>query len=43
MYQGLLGYDLGTYQVQPELAQKWEQVSSSEVVFHLQPGVKQPR
>jgi len=40
VYQGLLGYDLRTYAVQPELAQKWEQVSSSEVVFHLQPGVK---
>jgi len=40
VYQGLLGYDPRTYAVQPELAQKWEQVSSSEVLFHLQPGVK---
>jgi peptide/nickel transport system substrate-binding protein len=40
MYQGLLGYNPRTYEVQPELAQKWEQVSPTEVVFHLQPGVK---
>jgi peptide/nickel transport system substrate-binding protein len=40
MYQGLLGYDLRTYEVQPELAQRWEQVSPTEVIFHLQPGVK---
>jgi peptide/nickel transport system substrate-binding protein len=40
MYQGLLGYDPHTYAVQPELAQKWEQISPTELVFHLQPGVK---
>lgn len=40
MYQGLLGYDPNTYAVQPELAQKWEQVSPTELVFHLQSGVK---
>jgi peptide/nickel transport system substrate-binding protein len=40
VYQGLLGYDLRTYAVQPELAQGWEQVSTSELVFHLQPGVR---
>jgi peptide/nickel transport system substrate-binding protein len=40
VYQGLLGYDLRTYAVQPELAQKWEQASPTELVFHLQPGVK---
>ncbi len=31
---------LRTYKVQPELAQKWEQPSPAEYVFHLQPGVK---
>jgi len=40
VYQGLLGYDLRTYAVQPEIAAKWEQVSPTEVVFTLQPGVK---
>jgi peptide/nickel transport system substrate-binding protein len=40
IYQALLGYDPRTYTVQPELAQKWEQVSPTEIVFHLQPGVK---
>jgi len=40
MYQGLLAYDLHTYAVQPELAQKWEQASPTELIFHLQPGVK---
>jgi peptide/nickel transport system substrate-binding protein len=40
IYQALLGYDPRTYTVQPELAQKWEQISPTEVVFHLQPGVK---
>jgi peptide/nickel transport system substrate-binding protein len=39
-YERLLGYDVVTYEVQPELAQKWEQPSSTEYVFHLQPGVK---
>jgi len=40
VYQGLLGYDLRTYEVQPELAQKWEQASPTELIFHLAPGVK---
>jgi peptide/nickel transport system substrate-binding protein len=40
VYNALLGYDPRTYAVQPELAQKWEQVSPTEIVFHLQPGVK---
>jgi peptide/nickel transport system substrate-binding protein len=39
-YERLLAYDLRTYKIQPELAQKWEQPSDSEYVFHLQPGVK---
>src|SRR6266567_5338370 len=40
MFQGLLGYDPHTYAVQPELAAKWEQTSPTEIIFHLQPGVK---
>lgn len=40
LYQGLVAYDLRTYEVQPELAQKWEQRSETEYVFTLQPGVK---
>lgn len=39
-FERLLAYDLRTYQVQPELAQKWEQRSDAEYVFTLQPGVK---
>jgi len=39
-YERLLGYDLRTYELQPELAQKWEQPSQTEFVFHLQPNVK---
>jgi peptide/nickel transport system substrate-binding protein len=39
-YERLLGYDLRTYELQPELAQKWEQPSQTEYVFHLQPNVK---
>jgi peptide/nickel transport system substrate-binding protein len=39
-YERLLGYDLRTYNIGPELAQRWEQPSQSEYVFHLQPGVK---
>ena len=39
-YQRLLAYDLVTYATQPELAEKWEQVSPTEYVFHLQPGVR---
>jgi peptide/nickel transport system substrate-binding protein len=39
-YEKLVAYDLRTYDVQPELAQKWEQPSPTEYVFHLQPNVK---
>ena len=39
-YQRLLAYNLRSYVVEPELAQKWEQPSPTEYVFHLQPGVK---
>ena len=39
-FERLLTYDLRTYKVGPELAQKWEQPSQSEYVFTLQPGVK---
>jgi len=38
-YERLLAYDLRTYTVQPELAQKWEQPSETEYRFTLQPGV----
>jgi ABC-type transport system substrate-binding protein len=40
VYQGLLGYRLQSYEIEPELAQKWEQPSPTELIFHLQPGVK---
>jgi peptide/nickel transport system substrate-binding protein len=39
-YQQLLGYDIRTYEVEAELAQKWEQASQNEYVFTLQQGVK---
>jgi peptide/nickel transport system substrate-binding protein len=39
-YQRLLAYNLVTLATEPELAQKWEQPSNTEYVFHLQPGVK---
>ncbi|HTE83287.1 MAG TPA: ABC transporter substrate-binding protein [Dehalococcoidia bacterium] len=39
-YERLLSYDLRTYKVGPELAQKWEQPSQTEYLFSLQPGVK---
>jgi len=39
-YERLVGYDVRSYAVQPELAQSWEQPSSAEYVFHLQQGVK---
>jgi peptide/nickel transport system substrate-binding protein len=39
-YQRLLAYDLTSYKIQPELAQRWEQASPTEYVFTLQPGVK---
>ncbi|HTE83605.1 MAG TPA: ABC transporter substrate-binding protein [Dehalococcoidia bacterium] len=40
VYQGLLGYKMQNYAIEPELAQKWEQPSPTELIFHLQPGVK---
>ena len=39
-YDRLLGYNLVTYEIEPELAAKWEQPSPSEYLFHLQPNVK---
>jgi len=39
-YDTLLAYDLATYDVQPWLAQKWEQPSQTEYLFHLTPNVK---
>lgn len=39
-YQGMLGYHLRTYEVEPELAQKWEQPSPTEYVFHIVPNVR---
>jgi ABC-type transport system substrate-binding protein len=39
-YQGLLAFDPRTYDVQPQLAQRWEQPSQTEYIFSLQPGVK---
>ena len=39
-YERLLAYNLRTYAVESELAQKWEQPSPTEYIFHLQPGVK---
>lgn len=40
IYQGLLGYDVRTYEVQPQLAAAWEQPSQTEYIFTLQPGVR---
>jgi peptide/nickel transport system substrate-binding protein len=39
-YQRLLAYDLRKYQIEPQVAQKWEQPSQSEYILTLQPGVK---
>ena len=39
-YDRLLAYNLRTYAVEPDLAQKWEQPSPTEYIFHLQPNVK---
>lgn len=39
-YEGLINYDPVTWEVQPELAQKWEQPDPMAYVFHLQSGVK---
>ena len=40
VYERLLAYDPRDYKVQPEIAQKWEQVSPTELRFSLQPNVK---
>jgi peptide/nickel transport system substrate-binding protein len=39
-YERLIAYNIATYAIEPELAQKWEQPSPTEYVFHLQPNVK---
>jgi peptide/nickel transport system substrate-binding protein len=39
-YQGIVRLNPSTLAIEPELAQKWEQPSPTEYVFHLQPGVK---
>jgi ABC-type transport system substrate-binding protein len=39
-YERLAAYNIQTYQVEPELAQKWEQPSPTEYIFTLQPNVK---
>lgn len=40
IYQGLLGYNLVTYELEPDLAQSWEQPSETEYLFRLAPGLK---
>ncbi|HTE83508.1 MAG TPA: ABC transporter substrate-binding protein, partial [Dehalococcoidia bacterium] len=39
-YSRLVAYDLATYAIEPDLAQKWEQPSHTEYLLHLQPGIK---
>jgi len=39
-YERLVAYNLRTYALEPELAQRWEQPSPTEYLLHLQPGVK---
>ena len=39
-YERLVAYNLRTYALEPELAQKWEQPAQTEYLFHLQPNVK---
>lgn len=39
IYQGVLGYDHLTLEIQPEIAQRWEQPSETEYIFTLQPGI----
>jgi peptide/nickel transport system substrate-binding protein len=39
-YEGLVSINHYTLDVQPLLAQKWEQPDQTTYVFHLQPGVK---
>lgn len=43
VYQGLLDYDPVSFDLQPEIGQKWEQPSQTEYTFKLQPGVKWQR
>jgi peptide/nickel transport system substrate-binding protein len=38
-YQRLVAYNLVTLATEPEIAQKWEQPSQTEYLFHLQPGI----
>lgn len=38
--QGLVLYNLETYLVEPDLAQTWETLSPTELVFRLHPGVR---
>jgi ABC-type transport system substrate-binding protein len=40
IYQGLLGYEPLTREIEPQIGQKWEQPSPTEYVFTLQPGIK---
>jgi peptide/nickel transport system substrate-binding protein len=39
-YQGLVKLNPSTTAIEPQLAQKWEQPSQTEYLFHMQPGVK---
>jgi peptide/nickel transport system substrate-binding protein len=39
-YQNLIRYHPTTYDLEPELAARWEQPSQTEYIFHLSPGVK---
>jgi ABC-type transport system substrate-binding protein len=39
-YQTLVRYNPRTYEPEPELAQKWEQPSTSEYIFTLAPGAR---
>jgi peptide/nickel transport system substrate-binding protein len=39
-YQTLMRLNPRTFEIEPELAQKWETPSETQYIFHLQPGVK---
>jgi peptide/nickel transport system substrate-binding protein len=39
-YETLLDYDLHTLEIKPEIAEKWEQPSPSELIFTIRSGVK---
>lgn len=39
-YQGLVAYNLRTLDVEPELAQRWEQPSETEYIFTLGQGIR---